>query len=374
MQKKSEGISVTTKTDRLTVNITKNDTTEINFFNSINSLLKKLDKDDHFFIIDNAVAKNYKNELQVITEKRPFLVIPVRESNKSWEYLRLIIDKAIEAHISRKGAFVAIGGGVVTDMTGLASNLFFRGIKSIVVPTTLLAMVDAAVGGKVAVNHPHQKNMLGSFYHPTEILYCTEFLRTLPRRHIISAAGEMLKLSLVSKTNLFSLLKNSPEDWINNKIFLNEIINLSAKEKLILLGDNCFERNLKRPLNLGHSVAHPLEDITDFKVLHGEAVAYGVLIASNISTQRGAMSKKYYNDILTVTSRLGLTMSIKNIDRKLLWERIRRLIRQRGGKGLLYVLPTKPGYVQIVKDISQKELFTAMDTLEKESLAYSKIA
>ncbi len=366
MQKKSEGISVTTKAHSITVNITKNDTTEINFFNSINNLLKKLDKDDYFFIIDSAVAKNYKNELLVITQKRPFFVIPVKESNKSWKYLRLIIDKAIEAHISRKGAFVAIGGGVVTDMTGLASNLFFRGIKFIVVPTTLLAMVDAAVGGKVAVNHPHQKNMLGSFYHPTEILYCTEFLQTLPPRHIISAAGEMLKLSLVSKTNLLSLLKNSPEDWIHNQIFLNDVINLSAKEKLILLGDNCFERDLKRPLNLGHSVAHPLEDLTDFKVLHGEAVAYGVLIASNISLQRGTMSKKYYNEILTVALRLGLIISIKNIDRKLLWERIRRLINQRGGKGLLYVLPAKPGSVQIVKDISRQELYAAMDTLEKE--------
>ncbi len=253
-------------------------------------------------------------------------------------------------------------------MTGLASNLFFRGIKSIVVPTTLLAMVDAAVGGKVAVNHPHQKNMLGSFYHPTEILYCAEFLRTLPPRHIISAAGEMLKLALVSKTNLFSLLKNSPNDWIHNQEFLNDVINISVKEKLILLGNNCFERDLKRPLNLGHSVAHPLEDLTDFKILHGEAVAYGVLIASNISLQRNIISDKYYNEILTVASRLGLAMSIKNIDRKLLWERIRRLIHQRGGKGLLYVLPTKPGSVQIVQDITQQELFTAIDSLEKESL------
>ena len=365
MSKNNEGITVANNKDGLDVTIVREDHTTINFFDSVHDLVKSLVRDDLLFIIDNKVLELYKDVLEPIVKNSPVFAIDVTEKEKSWENLAAILEDATKHKISRKGAIVAIGGGVITDMAGLASNLYFRGIRSILVPTSLLAMVDAAIGGKVAVNHPYQKNMIGSFYHPTEVLVAPEFLQTAEKRHVYSAAGEIVKLAILSDTELFSLVENAPKNWEQDQEFLQKVVRLCIHEKLTMLGANCFERDLKRPLNLGHSVAHPLEDITDFAIFHGEAVAYGLLIASNISLQRGLLSKQDFERIYKAARDFGCTVHATNFDKELLWERIRRLIAQRGGTGLLYVLPTTIGDATIVKDITKDELFNAIEALAK---------
>lgn len=362
-----EGIRLKTIKNKIDVEIIRIDSTRMEFIPSIKDLIKIIATEDKFFVIDKAVYKYHINNLKPIISKYPFIILPVSEKVKSWKTLKLIIDESIKAGISRKGFLVAIGGGVTTDMTGLAANFYFRGIKIILVPTSLLGMVDAAVGGKVAVNHPHQKNMIGSFYHPNSVLFSVEFLKTLPRRHMLSAAGEVLKLAILSQTKLFKIIENAPSDWWLDMDFLNKIIRLSATEKLHMLGENCFERDLKRILNLGHSIAHPLEDITKFRVLHGEAVAYGTLIACNISKQRRILPENEYLRILKVAEKLNLQTTINGYDINELWLRVRRLIKQRGGKGLLYVLPSGIGTATIVNDITREELILAVSDLARGS-------
>ncbi len=354
-----EGIVLKKNKNVIDVKVTKIDETKIIFLKKIENLIKKIDSEDNFFVFDRQVLSSFETDFLPITSKHPYVLLKMSEKTKSWRTLKLLIDKAIASGISRKGAFVAIGGGVTTDITGLAANLYFRGIKVILVPTSLLAMVDASIGGKVAVNHPHQKNMIGSFYHPNSVIFCSEFLNSLPKRHMLSAAGEILKLGVLSKTRLFFLLEKATNDWYKDKKFLDTVIKLSVVEKMEMLGRNCFERDLKRPLNLGHSIAHPLEDITNFKVFHGEAVAYGVLIASNISKQRKILSEKDYLRIVRVAKKLGMQIP-QNYNVEGLWARVRRLVKQRGGKGLLYVLPRGIGKNIIVNDIAKKELLLAI--------------
>ena len=359
-----EGIRFTRTSSSLCVNVIRNDQTIIDLFSTIEELLRNLIQEDIFIIADRKVLELYKDQMAPLLQKHHILGLDVSEHEKNWENLAKALDEVITSKISRKGAIVAVGGGVVTDMAGLAANLYFRGVRSILIPTTLLAMVDAAVGGKVAVNHPHQKNLLGAFYHPSKVMMAIEFLQTNDERQMYSAAGEILKLSILSHTNLFSRIKNRPENWVGNADYLKEIILLSAAEKLRMLGDNCFERNLRRPLNLGHTIGHPIEDITDFRVLHGEAVAYGLLIACHISFQRGMLAQNDFHRIYKVATSFGCTIQINGLDKEKLWKRINRLIAQRGGKGLLFVLPIKIGKTEIVQNITKLELFTAIDELK----------
>lgn len=366
-----EGIVINNKSEtEFNVIVTRQDSTSVRFFNRIDDLVNALKSPDNFIVIDEKVANLYSQLLKPILKDGSYIVIQASEKQKSWSNLERILERAIGSNTSRNGAIVAIGGGVITDMSGLAANLYFRGIRSILIPTSLLAMVDAAVGGKVAVNHPHQKNMIGSFYHPSEILVCTAFLSTVLSRHMYSAAGEILKLSILSDTNLFDIIAKAPKHWIRNSNFLDTVVRISIKEKLIMLGKNCFERDLRRPLNLGHSIAHPLEDITDFKIIHGEAVAYGLLIASNISLHRRKLSLCDYKKIYSVAKSFGCTVDTSGFDQEELWNRTRRLTAQRGGNGLLYVLPTGIGSSTVVQNITKKELLTAIRELHEAANIY----
>ncbi len=342
-----------------TVDVCRHDLTSVICVESVDEVADTVVKDDRFYVIDENVYMLFP-EISRIDPKRVFIV-GSGEANKSWQSLSSLLDKLILSNTSRKGMIVGIGGGVVTDMSGLAGNLYFRGIKVCLVPTTLLAMVDASIGGKVAVNHPHQKNILGSFYHPAEVIVCTEFLNTLSDRDMSNGMGEVVKLSILSNTRLFETLRDIPINWRQDKAFLETVILTCIKEKLRLLGENCFERDLKRPLNLGHSVAHPIEDITHFRTLHGEAVGYGIVIASSISKQRGFLTPEDYRKIVGVLRNLDVLEHITEFDPDLLWQRIRRLVAQRGGQGLLYVLPTGIGECEIIQDIDENEFRIAVD-------------
>lgn len=358
-----EGIELNNGGATLEAVVTRIDRTSFHFADTLELVRGILEDKDNYVIADKKVLQLHGDIEKMVSNERLYS-FSATEKEKSWKRLSDIVDHTIKSGTSRKGALVAVGGGVVTDMVGLAANLYFRGVRVILIPTTLLAMVDAAVGGKVAVNHPHQKNMLGSFYHPSEVYMVTDMLKTLDARQMYSAAGETLKLAILSDTDLFSLLEGNDNTWVTNKEVLLKIIKMSVSEKMRMLGENCFERDLERPLNLGHSVAHPLEDITDFKVYHGEAVSYGLLIAANISLQRNMISTKDYNRIFKTAVDFGCTTNVTGFDKEELWKRIRRLVLQRGGTGLLYVLPTGVGSSAITNDISKEELNKAISALE----------
>lgn len=357
---KKEGILLREARDHVSVTVRRSDSTQIFFDVNFEKKLRHLvPTSDCMLIIDSHVFAAHKKRF----ENYKYVVIDAGDQHKNQATIDMIIDAALEHKISRAGYFVGVGGGTVTDMVGFAANNYFRGIRYINVPTSLLGMVDAAVGGKTAINHPHQKNMIGSFYHPTALIYDYSFLVSLDARNLHNGFGEIIKVALLSNRPLFARLHDVTWPWTTPDAAMKEIIRTTVTEKLRMLGDNCFERDLKRPLNLGHSIAHPIEDITHFKIMHGEAVAIGCLFAAAISVQRGSMTTELYDQLEKLVESFSLRRYSDDIaiDRELLWERLQRLIMQRGGKGLLYVLPTSLGACDIVTSITREEFDTAYD-------------
>lgn len=327
----------------------------------IRDQFRRIIHEDAFYLIDRTVYELYETRFTHLRSSGRFMLMEGGDEHKSASELSKIIDALYDARISRKGTLYAIGGGVITDMGGLASNLFFRGIRSILIPTTLLAMVDAAIGGKVAVNHPQQKNLIGSFYQSSEVLICSEFTRTLPETQIRSSLGEVLKMALVSSPELMTEL----ETFDISKPSFDTIIRICVENKIRILGENCYERSLERTLNLGHCVGHPIEDISKFQIPHGCAVAMGIAFAAFISYQRRQLSSDDLSRILDVMKHLQLQPFDATIDPDTLWEHISRVVLQRGGKGLLFVMPTGIGTTTIINTIKRDEFDHAIGSLMK---------
>ena len=359
LMREGEGIKVSESGNSVDVTVTRTDHTSLQFgVDFKESLSDIIDTGDYLAVIDCEVWKHHYQRL----DKLKRIVISAGDGNKNQATIDTIIDAAIASGVSRAGYFVAIGGGTVTDMVGFAANNYFRGIKYVNVPTTLLGMVDAAVGGKTAINHVHQKNMIGSFYHPAKIIYDFSFLDTLPLRDYHNGFGEIIKVALLSKLPIFEqILQLQDTAARSTNEALKNIIKQVSVEKLSMLGANCFERDLKRPLNLGHTIAHPVEDITDFKIYHGEAVTLGCLFATYISTLRGKASRDFYSQLRAIVQKFHLLDQAVRvpIDKDLLWDRLQRLVKQRGGVGLLYVLPVELGSCEVVLNITREEFNAA---------------
>ncbi|MEU6987289.1 3-dehydroquinate synthase family protein [Streptomyces sp. NPDC046324] len=364
-----EGIEILPSDSGLTALVTRRDVTHIKISDSglVQTVAALADRGD-FLILDGGLFTAWEDELRPLLRAGRFRVAMPGEKGKTPDQVLSIITALHEAGIDRRTTLTAVGGGVVSDLTGLVANLYFRGIRAAYVPTTLLAMIDAAIGGKTGVNHPQQKNLIGTFSHPAEVHIHLDALTTLPREAVVSAYGEAVKVALVDDPGLFDLLAAPAPD---NVAWLRAVVETCVRRKLELLGENCFERDLERSLNLGHTVAHPLEDITGFRIPHGTAVGIGIAVASHISHARGLLSLTDFRQILHVLQGLGLPVMDHDFDQASLLERVENLTLQRGGKSLHYVLPAAIGKVTFTDTVSANELRQAITDLRKHQEASS---
>lgn len=246
-----------------------------------------------------------------------------------------------EAGLSRTDAVVALGGGVVGDLAGFASSIYLRGIPFLQIPTTLLAMIDSSVGGKTGVNSTAGKNLIGAFHQPQGVLIDTTTLQTLPARELTAGFCEAIKhgaiggKALLKQTNEF--LSDFPiakfADHQNNKNFRSEISNLIsanvAFKAAIVAGDeressNRRDAKSRKILNFGHTLAHALEKVTDYKYLrHGEAVGYGILFAAELSKSLALIDEKDIKLLYDVVHRVGVLPPLANIDSQEVFEAFR---------------------------------------------------
>jgi 3-dehydroquinate synthase len=217
------------------------------------------------------------------------VLIPDGEEYKSLDSAEEIYTSLLKAKLDRKSALIALGGGVIGDITGFAASTYMRGIDFIQIPTTLLAQVDSSVGGKTGVNHPLGKNMIGSFWQPRLVWIDTLTLNTLPRREFLSGLGEVIKYGVIWDRELFSYL-----DANRNKILeldakaLMHIIRRSCEIKAEIVSKDERESGLRAILNYGHTIGHAVETLTGYKkYLHGEAVAIGMCLEAELSSQLG---------------------------------------------------------------------------------------
>ena len=256
-------------------------------------------KSKKVLVVSNpSIYKHYGEIVQTSLSEAGFdaahLILPAGERFKTANSLQKIYDAALDHRLERSSAIIALGGGVIGDMSGYAAATWLRGVDLVQVPTTLLAMVDSAIGGKTGINHPHGKNLIGAFYQPRLVWIDPETLKTLPAREFRSAMAEVIKYGVIWDRELFDLLANCDRldqlRYVSDEL-LQTILYRCAKAKADVVSKDEKEGNLRAILNYGHTVGHAIESVTNYRLFnHGEAIGLGMVIAGAIAVDLGLWS------------------------------------------------------------------------------------
>ena len=241
------------------------------------------------------------------------VVLPDGEEFKTLETLNKVFDALLKAKFDRSSTLVALGGGVVGDITGYAAASYQRGVNFIQVPTSLLSQVDSSVGGKTGVNHELGKNMIGAFYQPKAVIIDVDTLDTLSDQEYSAGMAEVIKYGLLGNADFFSMLETNIESIMaRNKDLIIEIIFNSCKDKASIVALDEFERGKRALLNLGHTFGHGIENAFGYgNYLHGEAVSIGMVMAAKLSMDEGHLSNEDAIRVESILSKADLPISIK---------------------------------------------------------------
>jgi 3-dehydroquinate synthase len=272
-----------------------------------------------------------------------------------------IYDALVEKSADRASTLITFGGGVIGDMAGFAAATYLRGISLVHVPTTLLAQVDSAIGGKVGVNHPQGKNLIGAFYQPHAVVIDPTVLGTLPRREFRAGLYEVIKYGMTSSPGLFDrVAKERKEIFARAPESLTPVIAESCRIKAAVVTADEREAGPRRILNFGHTAGHALEAVTKYRRFrHGEAVAYGMLVAAELARARGALAEQDGQALANVVTSLGPLPPIADLSTSPMLEAMQHDKKMVAGR-LHFVLPTAVGATTIVDDVTTKEMKAAL--------------
>ncbi len=268
---------------------------------------------DVMVVTNETVAPIYLDPVKMLLagSRISTVILPDGEQHKTMATANLVLDALVDARYGRDCVIVALGGGVVGDIAGFAAAIYQRGVDFIQVPTTLLAQVDSAVGGKTGVNHPGGKNLLGAFHQPICVLADTDTLRTLPDRELAAGLAEVVKYGLIADADFFAWLEDQSEDLLRrDPAALGHVIRRSCELKAEVVGEDEHERGRRALLNLGHTFGHAIELKAGYgEWLHGEAVAAGTCMAAEFSARLGTLDPTAVERILQLFHRLQLPVS-----------------------------------------------------------------
>ena len=276
------------------------------------------------------------------------IALPDGEGHKDWSTLNTIFDRLLDAGCDRKSILIALGGGVVGDLTGFAAACFMRGIGFVQVPTTLLAQVDSSVGGKTGINHPRGKNMIGAFHQPLRVVADTDTLMSLPQRELVAGLAEVIKYGAIADdgfttwldTNLERLLKRDDEA-------LRYAIRRSCEIKSGIIERDERESGIREILNFGHTFGHAIEAGLGFgKWLHGEAVGCGMVMAADLSRRLGRIASGDVDRLVSLVHRTGLPISVGSIGCETILDLMRGDKKARGGQ-IRFVVLESPGHAAV---------------------------
>ena len=294
------------------------------------------------------------------------LEIDAGEERKTLQTLSLILDKAQQEGLERTSLMLALGGGVVGDMTGFAAACWLRGIGIIQVPTTLLSMVDASIGGKTGVNHPKGKNLIGAFHQPRLVVIDPLTLNTLPVREFRAGMAEVIKYGVIGDPDLFSRLEEASDlsdPAAMDPTLLHDILVLSAEAKAAVVADDEREGGRRAILNYGHTFGHVVETLTGYGTwLHGEAVAIGMAAVGRLAVQKGLWSEADQQRQLKLIEKAGLPVAWPTLDREAALRTLQGDKKVRHGR-LRFVLPTRIGNVIISDEISNEDVSRCLASL-----------
>jgi 3-dehydroquinate synthase len=278
------------------------------------------------------------------------LMVADGERAKSLRWAAYLYDALIKARCERGTTMVALGGGVIGDLTGFVASTYLRGVNFIQVPTTLVAQVDASIGGKTGVNHPKGKNLIGTFYQPKLVFIDAVALRTLPQRELIGGMAEVVKYGVIADPDLFEYVERHVNDAVGGKLdVLEQIVLRSARIKADVVGKDEREAGLRRILNYGHTLGHAIETVTGYsRFHHGEAIAIGMEFAGRLAVRLGLCDAPLVDRQHRLLDQLGLPTRLPpRIDPKRLLAAMELDKKVKGGQ-LHFILPERLGGVRVM--------------------------
>jgi 3-dehydroquinate synthase len=336
---------------------------------SLQALTDQIDGHAAVIVTDHTVASVHGHRIASRLSDHGVLLdtisIAPGEQSKSLQTACYLLDRLAKSQLGRRDVLIALGGGVVIDTVGWVASSYMRGIPYINVPTTLLAQVDAAVGGKVAVDHAEAKNLVGGFYEPQAVVSCVSFLSTLPLRHVRAGLAEAIKAAVIASPELFAYIELHLDSILAlDRQSLLRLVYGASWVKCRLVERDPYEANLRRPLNFGHAIGHAIETATGYgPVLHGEAVSIGMAVEIHIALLRNLLSPATATRVLDLLSAANLPLALKDLDHppdvgKVIAGLAK--VRQIRDGSLRFVLPTDLGSVLIADDVSETEVRRAL--------------
>ena len=268
-----------------------------------------------------------------------------------------VMDALMASKLSRQEPIIALGGGVVGDMTGFAAACYRRGIPFVQIPTTLLAQVDSSVGGKTAINHPHGKNMIGAFYQPKLVWIDPDVLKTLEIREVRAGVAELIKYGLIRDAQFFSYLEaNVGKLLALDTEVVSKVILTSCRHKAEVVMADETEQGMRALLNLGHTFGHAIESMTHYsEYLHGEAVALGTLMAARLSYRLGCTSVSLEPRIMSLYEATGLPVEIPKFTPEA-WLDAMGHDKKNVGNRIRYILLKEIGDAFIAEDVTHEHI------------------
>jgi 3-dehydroquinate synthase len=268
-------------------------------------------------ILDSGIPNKFKKIIKAKLKNYDLLILPFipSEKKKSIKTVNFFLNKIISKNFNRSDLIIGFGGGITGDVAGFVSSIFKRGINFINIPTTLLAQVDSAIGGKTGVNSNYGKNLIGSFYQPKLVISDTSFLNSLPKKELICGFAEVLKHSIIKDMVFFKWLKkNTKKILLKKSKELAYAIKKSCEIKMYFVTKDVNENNLRMILNFGHTFAHAIEVKNNYtkKITHGEAVLIGMILAAKISFLKKICNRKTFEEIKNIYDNNNLSYTYKN--------------------------------------------------------------
>lgn len=329
----------------------------------LNERILKFTKANKILVVmSEKVNKLYGNQININNSIK--FVLKDGETQKNFKNYIKILNFALKNKLERKDAIVAIGGGVVGDMAGFVAATYLRGIDFIQIPTTLLSCVDSSVGGKVGINTDYGKNLVGAFYQPNVVFCNLNFLDTLDERQFKTGLAEVLKYAFIEKSchtlhkfNFFDFLsENVDVIYSRDKEILAKIIEICLELKAAVVAHDEKEKGLRRILNFGHTYAHAVETITNYKkYTHGEAVAIGMVFAINLAYREGVISSEYKQQALEFIDKYEVVRKTPNFNEKKLISIMQSDKKSENNK-IKFILPVSKSKVDTF-DIIPNEVF-----------------
>lgn len=274
-----------------------------------------------FIISDENVSRHYMDEVATSLQNAgisgAFIELPAGESTKSFTQLESLLTTLLSYKPDRKTALIALGGGVIGDLTGFAASILLRGVPFVQIPTSLLAQVDSSVGGKTGINSEHGKNLIGSFYQPELVIIDTDTLHTLPERELNAGIAEVIKYGCINKPDFFDWLeKNVDKLMVRDTPALTHAIKTCCDAKAQIVSEDEKESGIRALLNLGHSFGHALEKLAGYNglLLHGEAVAIGMVMAFDCSARHGQCNPRAVERVRTLLEKSLLPVAANHLN------------------------------------------------------------